>query len=183
MYSFDELKYIKNRKSLIGMKAESLICLRENGFNVPDGFVVTTDELSSITLEKLATYADEHTEYAVRSSGVNEDLANSSFAGQYDTFLNVKGYTNLRDAINKCAQSIRNERVTAYARHNNIDLSGNKMAVIVQRMVNSEKSGVAFSIDSVNGFDKVILIEAVSGLGDKLVSGHVTPSTYSYNWV
>jgi pyruvate,water dikinase len=56
------------------------------------------------------------------------------------------------------------------------------MAVIVQRMVDSEKSGVAFSIDSVKGLDKEIIIEAVDGLGEKLVSGHVTPDYYSYNW-
>ena len=182
MYSFEQLKRINNREPLIGMKAESLVRLSEGGFLVPDGFVITTDEIHAVTIEKLVPYADENMEYAVRSSGTREDLAGLSFAGQYDTFLNVKGYENLLAAIEKCAGSISGERVTAYAKRANIDMSGSKMAVIVQRMVHSEKSGVAFSIDSVNGFDKTILIEAVSGLGDKLVSGLVTPDTYAYNW-
>ena len=184
MYRFDELRSIDNRKPLIGMKAESLIYMRENGFNVPDGFVITTDELHSgtVTAEMLAGYADENAAYAVRSSGTSEDLVGSSFAGQYETFLNVKGFDNLLAAIEGCARSIHNERVAAYAKRNNIDISESKMAVIVQRMVDSEKSGVAFSIDSINGRDKEILIEAICGLGDKLVSGHVTPDTYAYNW-
>ena len=182
MYSFDELKSINNRKPLIGMKAESLIHMRENGFNVPDGFVVTTTELSNVTEEMLSQYADQSTLYAVRSSGTSEDLDGYSFAGQYETFLNVKGYTDLLLAIQGCAHSISNERVAAYAKRNSIDVTKSKMAVVVQRMVNSDKSGVAFSIDSVNGRDKEIIIEAVGGLGDKLVSGHVTPDTYAYNW-
>ena len=182
MYTFDELKTLNNRIPLIGMKAESLICLREGGFNVPDGFVVTTGELPLAGAETLAGYADENIEYAVRSSGTNEDLTGSSFAGQYDTFLNVKGCANLFAAIQKCADSAYNERVKAYAKSRNIDISVSKMAVIVQRMADSEKSGVAFSVDSVNGLDKLILIEAVSGLGDKLVGGRVTPDTYAYNW-
>lgn len=182
MYNFDELTTLKNRIPLIGVKAEGLINLRSGGFNVPDGFVVTVDETSEITEEQLSLYADAETCYAVRSSGTSEDMVNSSFAGQYDSFLNVRGYVNLKEAIRKCAQSLHNERVAAYARQSGIDISGSKMAVIVQRMVNSEKSGVAFSIDSVNGHDKEIIIEAIEGLGDELVSGHVTPDYYSYNW-
>jgi len=182
MYTFEELKHIENRKELIGMKAESLIRLLDAGFNVPDGFVIATDELWSFTDEELAKFADENIKYAVRSSGTNEDLAGSSFAGQYDSFLNVQGLKNLRVAIEKCANSIHNDRVAAYAKSNNIDMKNCKMAVIVQQMVNSEKSGVSFSIDSVNGFDKEVIIEAVNGLGEKLVSGHVTPDYYSYNW-
>ncbi|MCL2049481.1 MAG: PEP-utilizing enzyme [Defluviitaleaceae bacterium] len=187
MYSFDELKTIADRnvadrKSLIGMKAESLLYMRENGFNVPDGFVVTAEELGAVTAEMLAEYADEAACYAVRSSGTSEDLAGASFAGQYESFLNVKGYAGLLTAIKACAGSIHNERVVAYAKRCNIDISESKMAVIVQRMVSSEKSGVAFSINSIDGRDKEILIEAVSGLGDKLVGGHATPDSYAYNW-
>ena len=182
MYTFDELTTVNDRKSLIGMKAEGLINLREGGFNVPDGFVVTVDEVHAVTAEQLSEYADENIEYAVRSSGTSEDMQNSSFAGQYETFLNVKGYKNLLEAIHKCAESLHSERVTAYAKRSGIDISASKMAVIVQCMVHSEKSGVAFSVDSVNGNDKEIMIEAVTGLGDELVSGHVTPDYYSYNW-
>jgi pyruvate,water dikinase len=182
MYTFDELVNIDNRRELIGMKAESLICLRENGFNVPDGFVITTDEINSFTDEELAKYLNESYEYAVRSSGTYEDLSDLSFAGQYDTFLNVKGIADIRVAIRKCAGSINNERVAAYAKRNKINIEDCKIAVIIQRMINSEKAGVAFSIDSINGLDKEIIIEAVNGLGEQLVSGHAIPSCYSYNW-
>ncbi|MDR0469411.1 MAG: hypothetical protein LBH09_05505 [Peptococcaceae bacterium] len=182
MLRFDELMTVVDRKGLIGMKAESLIHMREGGFRVPDGFVVTTEETGDFSDEELAAYIDENTGYAVRSSGTSEDLAGSSFAGQYDTVLNVKGLPALREAIERCAQSVRNERVAAYAAAHNIDISNCKMAVIVQRMVDSEKAGVAFSVDSVNGLDKEVIIEAVEGLGEKLVSGHVTPDYYAYNW-
>ena len=182
MYRFDELTAIDNRVPLIGQKSEGLVVLRQNGFNVPDGFVVTADEVHAVTIEQISEYAEKNAEYAVRSSSTNEDLADSSFAGQYETFLNVKGYENIHDAIRKCVESLHSERVKAYAEQSGVDISKNKMAVIVQRMVKSEKSGVAFSVDSVNGNDKVIIIEAVTGLGDKLVGGHVTPDSYSYDW-
>jgi len=182
MLRFDELATLEDRETRIGMKAESLIRLREGGFNVPDGFVVTADELNSFNDADLVKYADENVFYAVRSSGTSEDLANSSFAGQYDSYLNVRGIANLRAAIEKCARSIHNDRVTAYAKRNGIDIAASKMAVIVQRMVQAQKAGVAFSIDSVNGLDKEIIIEAVRGLGEQLVSGHVNPDYYSYNW-
>ncbi len=182
MYSFNELQSIKNRKPLIGMKAESLIRLREGGFNVPDGFVITSDEAFSFSEEELGSYLKSGVSYAVRSSGTSEDLADSSFAGQYDTFLNVSGAENLSSAIRKCAGSLYNERVAAYCERSNIDFNDCKIAVIVQEMVNSDKAGVAFSVDSINGNDKEILIEAVKGLGEQLVSGHVTPDSYSYNW-
>lgn len=182
MYKFDELLTLNNRKSLIGMKAEGLVALRAADFNVPDGFVVTADEVNTITAEQLSEYIDNYVEYAVRSSSASEDLADSSFAGQYESFLNVKGCDNILDAVRRCAESIHSERVKAYAERSGIDISKSKMSVIVQRMVKSEKSGVAFSSDSVNGRDKEVIIEAVTGLGDTLVGGYVTPDYYSYNW-
>ena len=182
MLHFDNLTTMENRAPRIGMKAESLIRLREGGFNVPDGFVITPDELRSFTDADLAAHADENALYAVRSSGTSEDLGNASFAGQYTSYLNVRGLADLRAAIENCAQSIHSDRVAAYARHNNINIEGSKMAVIVQRMVESEISGVAFSVDSINGRDKEVVIEAVCGLGEQLVSGHVNPAYYSYDW-
>ncbi|MCL2106662.1 MAG: PEP-utilizing enzyme [Oscillospiraceae bacterium] len=182
MLRFDELAALENRKTRIGMKAESLVRLREGGFHVPDGFVITADELDRFSDAELARYADENVLYAVRSSGTSEDLADSSFAGQYDSFLNVRGIANLRAAIEKCARSVHNDRVRAYAKRSGIDIGECKMAVIVQRMAQAQKAGVAFSIDSVNGLDKEIIIEAVNGLGEQLVSGRANPDYYSYNW-
>ena len=115
MYRFDELKSVNDRKSLIGMKAEGLINLRGGGFNVPDGFVVTADEIDSFTAQQLSAYVDESAEYAVRSSGTNEDLEGLSFAGQYDTFLNVKGCKNIlfcNDFQSICGQTQKTRYLT-----------------------------------------------------------------------
>ena len=182
MLSFDELASMEDRAALIGMKAESLVRLRQAGFTVPDGFVVTPDETGSLTPGQLSARIDQDTAYAVRSSGTNEDLGNLSFAGQYDTYLNVRGVEDVCQAVHDCAQSLSNPRVTAYAGRTGIDMSGARMAVVVQRMVDAEISGVAFSIDAVGGMDKQILIEAVPGLGEQLVSGAVTPHRYIYDW-
>ena len=140
------------------------------------------DDMVDGIADGIRKFANEKTLYAVRSSGTSEDLEGMSFAGQYDTYLNVQGFENLKKAVKDCQKSINNERVKAYAEKNNLDLSKSGIAVIVQKMVQSEKAGVAFSIDSLNGFDKEIIIEAVCGFGDKLVSGHITPDYYSYNW-
>ncbi|MDR2903006.1 MAG: hypothetical protein LBU77_00620 [Clostridiales bacterium] len=159
---------------MIGKKAESLVRLKKAGFNVPDFFVITSHD------EDFSDKIDENTLYAVRSSGTSEDLAGASFAGQYESFLNVRGIKNMRKAVARCMESIHNERVAAYAEKHGVGLGS--MAVIVQKMVDSEKSGVAFSINSIEGRDKEIMIEAVSGLGEKLVSGHANPDYYAYDW-
>ena len=182
MLRFDELASMEDRTALIGMKAESLVALRQAGFNVPDGFVVTPDEAGTVTADQLAAYIDDDTAYAVRSSGTNEDLVDLSFAGQYDTYLDVRGADDICRAVHDCARSLSNDRVTAYAERAGIDMSGARMAVVVQRMVDADTSGVAFSIDAVGGMDKEILIEAVPGLGEQLVSGAVTPHRYVYDW-
>ncbi|GHU43883.1 phosphoenolpyruvate synthase [Clostridia bacterium] len=182
MYSFDELKTIANRAKLIGMKAENLIRLREGSFPVPDGFVLTAGELVSFSEEELAAYADPSVSYAVRSSGIGEDLAGVSFGGQFDSFLNVKGLANLREAIRKCASFLQDEHVIVYAKSKNIDLATLKMAVIVQEMIPGEKAGIASSIDSTSGRDTEILIEAVAGFGDALMQGSAKLHAYSYDW-
>ena len=184
MHTFDELAKIdklEDRLPKIGMKAESLVRLRAGGFNVPDGFVVCVGEDAAKTGE-IEKFAEAGICYAVRSSGTSEDLAGASFAGQYDSYLNVQGFAALRRAIRDCQNSIDNDRVKAYAKKNGIDLGKSGVAVIVQKMVQAEKAGVAFSVDVINGLDREILIEAVIGLGDRLVGGQVSPDYYSYNW-
>ena len=178
MYTFDQLKNMDDRMAQIGAKAESLVRMREGGFNVPDGFVVCVGENAG----DIDKFADGKTQYAVRSSGTSEDLEKTSFAGQYDTYLNVQGVEQIENAIRRCQNSINNDRLKAYAKKANIDISLGGVAVIVQEMVPAKKAGVAFSVDSLNGLDKEIIIEAVSGLGDQLVGGQVTPDYYSYNW-
>lgn len=116
---------------------------------------------------------------AVRSSGIMEDIEKASSAGQYETFLNVKGESNLIDAVKKCWASLYTARVIYY-RHKNNQPQDTSIGVVVQRMVNSEGSGVAFTIDPTNpkqGSNRIV-IEACWGLGETLVQGRVEPDRY-----
>jgi pyruvate,water dikinase len=111
--------------------------------------------------------------YAVRSSATAEDAAEHSFAGQFESFLNVRGETALLEAIKSCWLSLFSERAMAYqARHGRSPV-GASMAVVVQAMVPAEQAGVMFTADPVTGDTNRIVIEGVPGLGDQLVSGHV----------
>ena len=112
---------------------------------------------------------------AVRSSATAEDLPTASFAGQQASFLNVKGEENLIDSIRKCWASLYEPRAIFYRAKNRI--SRVSIAVIVQKMVNSEKSGTMFTIDPSTG-ENVLLIEAIWGLGEGVVGGEVSPDTY-----
>jgi len=114
---------------------------------------------------------------AVRSSATTEDLAEASFAGQQDTFLNIKGKFELLKFIKKCFSSLFTPRATYYRNKKGFKHEGASLAVIVQKMVDSEKSGVIFSKDPSQKRDDV-LIEAVFGLGEGIVSGKITPDIY-----
>jgi pyruvate,water dikinase len=112
---------------------------------------------------------------AVRSSATAEDLPTASFAGQQASFLNVLGEENLIDSIRKCWTSLYEPRAIFYRAKNRISRAS--IAAIVQRMVNSEKSGTMFTIDPTTG-ENVVLIEAIWGLGEGIVAGEVSPDTY-----
>jgi pyruvate,water dikinase len=116
---------------------------------------------------------------AVRSSGIMEDIEKASSAGQYETFLNIKGEENLIKAVQKCWASLYTARVIYYRNKNN-QPQDTSIGVVVQRMVNSEGSGVVFTIDPTNpkqGANKIV-IEACWGLGETLVQGRVEPDRY-----
>ncbi len=113
--------------------------------------------------------------YAVRSSATAEDLPGASFAGQQDTFLNVKGLKNICEAIVKCWASLFNERAVAYRIKNGFPHDKVTIAVVVQKMVNSEVSGVLFTADPMTSDRFTTVIEAVRGLGEDLVSGRKNP--------
>jgi len=114
---------------------------------------------------------------AVRSSATTEDLAEASFAGQQETFLNVKGKIELLLSIKKCFASLFTSRATYYRNKKGFEHLKASLAVVVQRMVDSDKSGVIFSKDP-NGNNEDVVIEAVFGLGEGIVSGAITPDKY-----
>lgn len=115
---------------------------------------------------------------AVRSSATAEDLPDASFAGQQDTYLNVKGEAHLLHKIKECWASLFTTRATYYRHEKGFDHFKVGLAAVVQRMVQSEKSGIAFSIDPVTNDKTKIIIEAVYGLGEYIVQGKVTPDHY-----
>lgn len=169
---------------LVGTKAATLAHLASRGFPVPEGFVLTAAACDQIVaaheiprnvwaevlsrLEKL-----ESGPLAVRSSGLAEDLAEASYAGQYDTVLGVEGPDALADAIRRCLASATSQRAQAYRGSDGRD----RMAVLIQRMVPAEAAGVAFTANPISG-DAEVLVSAVKGLGDRLVSGEATPDEW-----
>jgi phosphohistidine swiveling domain-containing protein len=116
---------------------------------------------------------------AVRSSATAEDLLGYSFAGQYETYLGIADLDGCIDAVKKCWASLWTERAYEYRQKNNFDHLAANMAVIVQALVEADASGVIFTADPVNGYKSRIVVEAVSGLGDALVSGKVTPDRFT----
>ena len=162
-----------------GGKAAGLDALARAGFRVPPGFVVAHDEtLEAIDDAVLAAgiAAIGGFPVAVRSSGLLEDLVDASFAGQYETFLGVTGVEALRTKIADCRASAKNERVRAYLAKVGKEESAAKVSVLVQRMVDPKLAGVAFTLHPITGREEHALVEMCEGLGEKLVSGHVTPS-------
>ena len=115
---------------------------------------------------------------AVRSSATAEDLPEASFAGQQRTFLNVKGEKEVVAAVQGCWASLFEPRAIFYRAHQGFDHLGVGIAVPVQRMVQSEVSGVMFTLDPITSDRSKIVIEAVYGLGEAIVSGEVNPDFY-----
>lgn len=115
---------------------------------------------------------------AVRSSATAEDLPNASFAGQQATYLNVTGEAELLHKVRECWASLFTARAIFYRAENKISNDKVKISVVVQKMVQSEVSGVMFSVDPVTGDKDRIIIESVWGLGEMIVQGSVVPDRY-----
>lgn len=184
---------------LVGGKAFNISRLAREGFTVPKGFCVTTkaydcfadfnnisveDEnvsekireglmpplLSEVIRDAYHTYLGSRS-CAVRSSSPFEDLKSASFAGQYKSFLNVKGEEALLSAVKECWASLWSQGVIEYRKKMGIENENIKMAVLVQEMIPAEASGVLF-------IEEKMVIEAVWGLGDILVGGEVIPDHF-----
>ena len=118
---------------------------------------------------------------AVRSSATAEDLPEASFAGQQDSFLNVRGLDALLDACRRCYASLFNDRAINYREDQAFDHTQVALSIGVQRMVRSDRAGagVMFTIDTETGFGDVVVINAAWGLGEAVVSGLVSPDEYA----
>ncbi len=138
--------------------------------------------LGEDTMRQLRAQIHGSKYYAVRSSGTKEDLEEYSFAGQYQTYLNVKGAEAIEAGIIDCYKSMFSEVSLSYLVNHDIDRKDLAMSVVVQEMVQAEYSGICFTVNPLTGNDKEMSIEVAGGLGENIVSGKVAPQQYYYNW-
>jgi pyruvate,water dikinase len=140
------------------------------------------DELHELVVESYADLArrvgTEAPRVAVRSSAIGEDSQDASFAGQYETILNVAGAHAVVDAVLDCWRSLSTDRSIAYRRARGIEKTPH-IAVLIQQMVDPDVSAIAFSADPVSGARDIIVVNAARGLGDAIASGTVTPDSFS----
>lgn len=171
----------------VGGKAQGLARLIRMGLPVPDGFVIVNAVPGALPSELASWYrALGSGPVAVRSSAIGEDSAEASFAGQYDTILSVVGEAALEEAVERCLSSLDAARADAYQQqiaapgsdgHADPGLT-HRMCVVVQRMVDARAAGVLFTADPVTARRAHVVIDAVRGLGEALVSGHASPDHY-----
>lgn len=175
---------------LVGGKAASLGELINAGLPVPPAFVITTNcykkfknlefpvEVKELILKAFDDLRSERV--AVRSSAIGEDSKGASWAGQLETYLNISK-ENLIETIRKCWESIYSERALSYAAEKNVNKNDLAIGVVVQKMVNSEISGIMFTVNPVTNDKNQIMIEAGYGLGELLVQGIITPDNFLLN--
>jgi pyruvate,water dikinase len=190
--------------ALAGGKGASLAAMTAEGLPVPPGFVIASTAFEAAVdtdaLRKLmratdvdaaramvATaepprepvgrhYAELTGLVAVRSSACAEDSEAASYAGQQETYLNTDGLAEVLANVVRCWLSFFTERAVFYRREKG-SLDDVAMAVVVQEMVDSDRSGVLFTVDPVHGRRDRMVVEAARGLGEAVVSGEVTPTT------
>jgi phosphohistidine swiveling domain-containing protein len=172
----------------MGTKAAVLATLAQAGFPVPVGRVIAADAFAGAAdavplpepvLAALRQIAESYgaTPLAVRSSALAEDLPHSSFAGQYETVLDVRGATALEAAVRQCQASIHSASASAYRAHQGID-DRRPMAVLVQHLVEADAAGVVLGADPITGDRSRALVSAVRGSGARLVSGEAEPEDW-----
>lgn len=144
--------------------------------SVIEEMVIAKDVAEAIT--HFLTKSGEHYTYAIRSSATAEDLPTASFAGQQDTYLNIRGKESILKHISKCWASLFTDRAVIYRIQNGFDHKNVHIAVIIQKMVNAEVAGIMFTADPVTSNRKQLSIDAIFGLGEALVSGLVSPDSY-----
>jgi pyruvate,water dikinase len=130
--------------------------------------------------QELTKTSSSETSFAVRSSATAEDLPEASFAGQQETFLNIRGIDNVLEAIRHVFASLYNDRAISYRAHQNFDHGSVALSAAVQQMVRSDlgAAGVMFTLDTESGFRDVVFITSSYGLGELLVQGAINPDEF-----
>ncbi len=191
------MKYILNLKDITkkdmviaGGKGASLGEMAKSKISVPPGFVVLASAFDkfygsafpeNLSKEILAEFKKLKTKYvAVRSSATAEDSLSVSWAGQLESYLNV-AEKNLIKSIEKCWASLYSPRAISYRTQKGLNKKKISVAVVIQKMIRSEISGVCFTVHPVSGDRNEVVIEAGRGLCEAIVGGKITPDTYSVN--
>ncbi|MCF8330697.1 MAG: phosphoenolpyruvate synthase [Crocinitomicaceae bacterium] len=166
---YDEIESLRRG----GMQVRQLISNGRFPKNMSEQIIASYETLSQL-------YNQDYTDVAVRSSATAEDLPDASFAGQQETFLNVRGPAILMDCVRNCFASLFTDRAISYRQIFGYDHFEVALSVCIQKMVRSDlgASGVAFSIDTESGFKDAIVINASYGLGEMIVQGAVSPDEY-----
>src|SRR3954467_2915908 len=130
--------------------------------------------------QELVSHTSTETSFAVRSSATAEDLPEASFAGQQESFLNIKGVENVLEAIRHVFASLYNDRAISYRVHQGFEHASVALSAAVQQMVRSDlgSAGVMFTLDTESGFRDVVFIPSAYGLGETVVQGAVTPDEF-----
>ena len=168
---------------LKGLDVDNVSALTTTGKKIRD-MIIAQELPKDLEQEIRNAFAEmsqgEDIAVAVRSSATAEDLPDASFAGQQETFLNIRGIDNILVAIKEVFASLYNDRAIAYRVHKGFEHAGVALSAGVQRMVRSETgtSGVMFTIDTESGFDEVVFITASYGLGEMVVQGAVNPDEF-----
>ena len=174
----------KINAALINLNIDDIPALTKTGAMVRD-WVVTAPLQPALDAEIRAAYAEltndnAEASWAVRSSATAEDLPDASFAGQQETFLNIKGIDNVLEAIKHVFASLYNDRASSYRVHKDFAHAEVALSAGVQRMVRSDSgaAGVLFSLDTESGFRDVVFITSSYGLGEMVVQGAVNPDEF-----
>ena len=174
------------KDAMNGLDTDDVVQLRQVGSQVRnivrDG-VFPEDMITEIReryLKMSAEYGNEITDVAVRSSATAEDLPDASFAGQQETYLNVRGSESILNSVRDCFASLFTDRAISYRENFGYDHFNIGLSVTIQKMVRSDlgAAGVAFSIDTESGFKDVVLINGSYGLGEMVVGGAVKPDEF-----
>jgi len=186
-HHFLEKAQIKDniRSILKGLDAHNIRHLQECGHKARQ--VILNAELPEdlkkeilVSYKKMESMYGKHCDVAVRSSATAEDLPDASFAGQQETFLNIRGDYAILEACKKCFASLFTDRAIAYREEKKYDHFSIGLSIGVQKMVRSDlsASGVMFSIDTETGFKDAVLINGAYGLGENVVQGAVNPDEF-----
>jgi rifampicin phosphotransferase len=187
--SFKELA--NEQELLAGGKGRTLAKLYRAGYRVPDGFIILPVAFEGDDLTKEAwglvqtrldglRKGDQGGAFAVRSSALQEDSTQASFAGEFETVLDVESDEDMRQAIHTVRASRHNSRVQAYRQAQGLEETEHEVAIVIQRMIRADTSGVLFTADPVTGDLMRMMGNVVPGSGEKLVSGQANPQTFTF---